>query len=138
VLSTSITRGEGLSGAEAASRLRRDGPNSLPAAKRRHPLVLLAKQLVHFFAVMLWIEELRADVLEHVFHRVLLVDPAVVDVKVDGGVVSVRGRLERRSETELAVRLIRAMPGVVDVEPSLSYGWDDTNLKVASGLQPRF
>ncbi|MEO6086862.1 MAG: cation-transporting P-type ATPase [Umezawaea sp.] len=55
MLSTSSVGRAGLSGAEAASRLRRDGPNSLPAAKRRHALVLLAKQLVHIFAVMLWV-----------------------------------------------------------------------------------
>ncbi|MEO6087042.1 MAG: cation-transporting P-type ATPase [Umezawaea sp.] len=60
MLSTSTTGGEGLSGAEAAGRLRRDGPNSLPTTKRTHPLVLLAKQLVHIFAVMLWIAAVLA------------------------------------------------------------------------------
>ncbi|SER70774.1 cation-translocating P-type ATPase [Lentzea albida] len=44
----------GLSSAEAARRLHRDGPNALPAARRRHPLLLLVEQLVHFFALMLW------------------------------------------------------------------------------------
>ncbi|SDH59714.1 ATPase, P-type (transporting), HAD superfamily, subfamily IC [Lentzea fradiae] len=44
----------GLSSAEAARRLRDDGPNALPMAKRRHPLLLLAGQMVHFFALMLW------------------------------------------------------------------------------------
>ncbi|HWO61063.1 MAG TPA: CBS domain-containing protein [Umezawaea sp.] len=83
-------------------------------------------------------EELRADVLRHVLHGVLLADPATFEVAVEGGVVSVRGRLERRSETELAVRLIRAMPGVVDVVPGLTYGWDDSDLTVVKSLQPRF
>ncbi|MDX8034942.1 cation-transporting P-type ATPase [Lentzea sp. BCCO 10_0856] len=44
----------GLSSAEAARRLRDDGPNALPAARGRHPLLLLVEQLVHFFALMLW------------------------------------------------------------------------------------
>ncbi|MFC3890817.1 cation-translocating P-type ATPase [Lentzea rhizosphaerae] len=44
----------GLSSAEAARRLHHDGPNALPVARRRHPLLLLAEQLVHFFALMLW------------------------------------------------------------------------------------
>ncbi|GGU50349.1 cation-translocating P-type ATPase [Lentzea flava] len=44
----------GLSSAEAARRLRDDGPNALPQARRRHPLLLLVEQLVHFFALMLW------------------------------------------------------------------------------------
>ncbi|MBF6353126.1 cation-transporting P-type ATPase [Nocardia higoensis] len=45
----------GLTDAEAAERLRRDGPNALPAPKRPNPLALLAAQLTHFFAVMLWV-----------------------------------------------------------------------------------
>ncbi|WP_086668968.1 cation-translocating P-type ATPase [Lentzea kentuckyensis] len=44
----------GLSSAEAARRLHDDGPNALPVARRRHPLLLLVEQLVHFFALMLW------------------------------------------------------------------------------------
>ncbi|HEX6345885.1 CBS domain-containing protein [Umezawaea sp.] len=83
-------------------------------------------------------EQLRADVLQQVFHRVLLADPATFEVHAKGGVVSVRGRLERRGDTELAVRLIQAMPGVVDVESDLTYGWDDTVVKAESGLRPRY
>ncbi|GAA3795236.1 cation-translocating P-type ATPase [Amycolatopsis tucumanensis] len=50
------TTGErGLTAAEAAERLRRDGPNALPAARRRNPAVEFVKQLVHFFALMLWV-----------------------------------------------------------------------------------
>ncbi|WP_084495150.1 cation-translocating P-type ATPase [Nocardia shimofusensis] len=45
----------GLTDAEVAERLRRDGPNALPAPKRPHPLTLLTAQLTHFFAVMLWV-----------------------------------------------------------------------------------
>lgn len=45
----------GLSAAEAASRLRRDGPNQLPQPRRRSRLRRFAQQLVHFFAAMLWV-----------------------------------------------------------------------------------
>lgn len=45
---------EGLTSAEAAAALRRDGPNTLPAPKRRNPLVTLGGQMIHFFALMLW------------------------------------------------------------------------------------
>ena len=44
----------GLTSAEAAARLARDGPNSLPAPARRSAPAALARQLVHFFALMLW------------------------------------------------------------------------------------
>jgi magnesium-transporting ATPase (P-type) len=45
----------GLTSADAAARLVRNGPNSLPQPRRTHPLVVFARQLVHFFALMLWV-----------------------------------------------------------------------------------
>ncbi|HET8640651.1 MAG TPA: cation-transporting P-type ATPase, partial [Pseudonocardiaceae bacterium] len=52
----------GLSSAEAALRLRRDGPNTLPAAKPPSPVRELLAQLGHFFAIMLWIASALAVV----------------------------------------------------------------------------
>jgi calcium-translocating P-type ATPase len=45
----------GLSPAEAAARLRADGPNRLPEPKRPSALRRFIDQLTHFFAVMLWV-----------------------------------------------------------------------------------
>ena len=50
----------GLTGAEAAARLRASGPNRLPPPPRVHPLRLLGAQMVHFFAVMLWVAAVLA------------------------------------------------------------------------------
>ncbi|WP_046470304.1 cation-translocating P-type ATPase [Allosalinactinospora lopnorensis] len=44
----------GLTSTEAAELLRREGPNQLPSAPRRPALLVLAGQMMHFFAVMLW------------------------------------------------------------------------------------
>jgi magnesium-transporting ATPase (P-type) len=44
----------GLTTAEAATRLRRDGPNVLPVPRPPSPALLLAKQMTHFFALLLW------------------------------------------------------------------------------------
>lgn len=46
---------EGLTPAEAAHRLDRDGPNALPVMGRVNPWRLLVAQLLHFFAIMLWV-----------------------------------------------------------------------------------
>jgi magnesium-transporting ATPase (P-type) len=45
----------GLSSAEARERLARDGPNELPPPRRPSVARRLADQLLHFFAVMLWV-----------------------------------------------------------------------------------
>jgi Ca2+-transporting ATPase len=45
----------GLSAAEAAARLAREGPNELPEPRARHALRRLLDQLTHFMAVLLWI-----------------------------------------------------------------------------------
>ena len=45
----------GLTARQAADRLRTDGPNVLPVAKPPSPLREIAAQMVHFFAIMLWI-----------------------------------------------------------------------------------
>jgi magnesium-transporting ATPase (P-type) len=45
----------GLTNAEAAARLRQQGPNSLPSRKARPAWRQLAAQMVHFFALMLWV-----------------------------------------------------------------------------------
>ena len=53
---------EGLTTAEAASRLRRDGPNELPLPPRTPAWRRLAAQMVHFFALMLWVAGVLAFV----------------------------------------------------------------------------
>jgi magnesium-transporting ATPase (P-type) len=48
-------RSAGLSSLEARSRLARDGPNELPPPRRPSALSRFTSQLVHFFALMLWV-----------------------------------------------------------------------------------
>lgn len=50
----------GMSTAEAAERLRVDGPNRLPAPPRPSALRRLGHELVHFFALLLWVAALLA------------------------------------------------------------------------------
>ncbi len=55
VRSTLVAGSAGITSAEARARLERDGPNELPAPRLRSPARLLAHQLLHFFAIMLWV-----------------------------------------------------------------------------------
>ncbi|MEV4800359.1 cation-transporting P-type ATPase [Nonomuraea sp. NPDC049421] len=53
-MTTASTLRHGFTTAEAARRLARDGPNILPSAPRAGAVALLARQMVHFFALLLW------------------------------------------------------------------------------------
>jgi magnesium-transporting ATPase (P-type) len=50
----------GLTDAEARTLLAAEGPNQLPAARRPPTIWRFAKELVHFFALMLWVAALLA------------------------------------------------------------------------------
>jgi CBS domain-containing protein len=70
-------------------------------------------------------DDLREAIRDQVFGQVLSTDPDTVDVVVDGGQVRLSGELDRRSETTTAIKLIRVIPGVVDVHSELTYRLDD-------------
>ncbi|MHA6794278.1 cation-translocating P-type ATPase [Pseudonocardia bannensis] len=53
-MSTTTLTPTGLSSEEARERLAADGPNTLPVSRPPSPLLLLLRQLTHFFALMLW------------------------------------------------------------------------------------
>ncbi|WP_033344361.1 CBS domain-containing protein [Catenuloplanes japonicus] len=63
--------------------------------------------------------DIRADV-----EQLLGVD--AVTVTVSDGTVTLAGELDRRTSVEIAVRLARQVPGVVEVTDSLTYAFDDT------------
>jgi magnesium-transporting ATPase (P-type) len=50
-----VTERDGLTGAEARRRLDADGPNELPPPPSRSAIRRFADQLLHFFALMLWV-----------------------------------------------------------------------------------
>ena len=70
-------------------------------------------------------DEIRREIISDVLVRLLRADPELVDVRVDDGVVTLSGRLGQRSQIPVAVRLTRAVDGVVDVVNRLGYSLDD-------------
>ncbi|MCW7943777.1 CBS domain protein [Streptomyces hygroscopicus] len=72
--------------------------------------------------------EIRAEVTEEVLVRTLRLMPGTVDVSVVEGVVTLAGRLERKSETEIAVSMTRQIDGVVVVVDRLTHRFDDSRL----------
>jgi CBS domain-containing protein len=71
-------------------------------------------------------DDIRRDIIDRVLRGVLALEPSQVDVTVDEGVVTLTGQVNRRSTTEIAVRLVRGVEGVVDVVNRLGYEYDDS------------
>ena len=75
-------------------------------------------------------DEIREDVVR----RLLFLDPQLVTVAVNDGVVSLAGELENRTEVQLLEELSRRIAGVVKVESRLTYKVDDRRLEGTNPL----
>ena len=77
-------------------------------------------------------DELAGTIRQDVILRILWLDPALFTVVVKDGVVSISGRVERRSTAEMIEQAVRMVPGVVDAHVSVSWSIDDRQLVPAS------
>jgi CBS domain-containing protein len=69
-------------------------------------------------------DEIKETVERDVLRHSIWADPAV-EVRVDDGVVTLSGVIDRRSEMERAAWLTEAVPGVVAVRNRMKYAQDD-------------
>jgi CBS domain-containing protein len=69
---------------------------------------------------------IRRDVVDQVIRQVLVGEPVAIEVAVARGVVTLTGSADRRSTADIAVKLARAVDGVVDVVDQLTWEYDDT------------
>ncbi|WP_073952121.1 CBS domain-containing protein [Streptomyces kebangsaanensis] len=77
--------------------------------------------------------EIREEVVREVLVRTLGLAPHSVAVSVTEGVVTLEGRMERRSDTEIAVSMTRQIDGVVDAVGKLTYRLDDSRIRLDGG-----
>ncbi|MEU4248086.1 CBS domain-containing protein [Amycolatopsis sp. NPDC026612] len=69
--------------------------------------------------------DLEREVSERVLRDQLGLGPDRVRIEVRAGIVTVVGRVERRSEIAPVTRLIQELSGVVEVRNRLDYVWND-------------
>jgi len=89
-------------------------------------------------ADLLWVflrpdDEIAEEIRQEIFARVLLQDPTY-SVAVTDGIVTLAGKLDRRSTVEIAERLVRAVDGVVDVVNGLTYQLDDSERRLSRSM----
>lgn len=74
--------------------------------------------------------EIRREVIEEILVRSLWLAPSAIGVSVHDGVVTLEGRVERRSEIAIAVELTGRVDGVVAVVDKLTFRLDDSHLRL--------
>ncbi|GHH59709.1 CBS domain-containing protein [Kitasatospora indigofera] len=128
--SPAVTARAGWTIPEAARAMDRHKVKRLPVVDEAGRLVgivsrrdLLQVFLRHDAAIR---EEIHHDVLG----QTLWLAPADVEVRVQDGIVTLTGRLPRRSLVPIAEQLCRAVDGVVAVHQTLDWAEDDTDLRV--------
>ncbi|WP_329131074.1 CBS domain-containing protein [Streptomyces sp. NBC_00670] len=111
---------------EAARAMVRHQVNRLPVLDEEDRLVGIVSRhdLVRTF--LRTDEEIHDEVVHEVLERGLWLGPHGIDVTVAEGVVTLRGHMERKSETEIAVAMTRRTDGVVDVVDRLTHRFDDS------------
>lgn len=71
-------------------------------------------------------DDIRAEISTEVLRHTLFIDPDIIDVAVVDGLVTLSGKVDRRSMAGIIGRLVRGVTGVVDVRNHLAYDYDDT------------
>jgi CBS domain-containing protein len=79
--------------------------------------------------------DIRADVIEGVIPRWLMIDPSGLEVEVHGGVVRIEGTVDLRSDADILAHLVRGLDGVVDVDSAVKYGLDDRDVALSRELR---
>lgn len=64
----------------------------------------------------------------------LWLDPECLQVTVQGGIVTLRGQLDRKSSVPIVGRVVRRTPGVVSVDNQLAFDQDDTWVEFPSDV----
>jgi CBS domain-containing protein len=81
--------------------------------------------------------DIQSDIANRVIRGSMWLDPSSFDISVDDGVVRISGEVDRRSDVEILTTLTFAVEGVIGVEPTLTYRFDDRNVmppKELSGI----
>jgi CBS-domain-containing membrane protein len=120
-----------MSVADAARRMDESGVKHLPVVNLAGRLIGIVARGDLLRVFLQTDAELRGDVLDEL-RQLPDATAARVDVKVDNGVVTLTGQLDRRSAVPGVLRVAEVVDGVVDVVNQLTYQHDDVELPVVN------
>ncbi|MCF3119132.1 CBS domain-containing protein [Streptomyces arenae] len=114
---------------EGARRMAQEEVERLPVIDEEDRLVGIVTRRDLLQVFLRSDDAIRREVIEEVLVQTLWLTPRTIGVDVHEGVVTLEGRLERRSEIPIAVRMTREIDGVVAVVDKLGYHLDDSHLR---------
>ncbi len=104
---------------EAANRMIAEDVNRIPVVEHGRLVGIVTRaDLVRAFTRT--DEDIRAEIRDEVVRRTLWLDPTDVVVGVEAGQVTLAGRVNTEADAEILVRLVRRVPGVVDVDSTVA------------------
>jgi CBS domain-containing protein len=120
-----VTVGSLATAAKAARLMTEHGIKRLPVVGEKDVLVgiVTRSDLVRAFARP--DEEIAREIREDVVRHTLWLEGPAPNVRVKRGEVTLSGELERRSDAELLPRFVARIPGVVSVNSTVTWRWDD-------------
>lgn len=121
-----VTVGLGTAVGMAAHMMEREQVKRLPVVDQPGRLVGIVSRGDLLRVYLRADADIAAEVRDEVLVRTLWIDPASISISVDRGVVTLTGTTDRRSTTDIVVRLTESVPGVVDVVSRLTATYDDT------------
>ena len=73
-------------------------------------------------------EELAWTIRFEVIRQLLWLDPMAFTIEVHDGVATISGNVERRSTAEMIARMTAMVPGIIDVDSSVSWRIEDRDI----------
>ncbi|MEV0220397.1 CBS domain-containing protein [Streptomyces sp. NPDC050704] len=113
--------------ADAARVMERHHIERLPVVDEEDRLIGIATRRDLLRVFLRTDDEIRREVIDEVLTRAMCLPLQTVFVAVNDGMVTLEGRLERRSDIPLTIRLTWRVDGVVGVMNSLTFRLDDTH-----------
>ncbi|GAA0223159.1 CBS domain-containing protein [Cryptosporangium japonicum] len=111
---------------EAAKRMERHGVKTLPVVDGVGELVGIVTRRDLVGVLLRPDQQIHDEIVHEVFGEALLVNAPDLAVEVTEGVVTLRGTLDRLTQTTVAAGLVKRVDGVVHVNNELGHRTDDT------------
>jgi CBS domain-containing protein len=109
--------------AEAAAKMVEEKVNRLPVVDEEGNLLGIVTRADLVRAFVRPDEEIAREIREDIVFRTLWIPPEQVEVKVDKGLVTLRGHVETKADAELLPSFVQRVAGVVAVDAELT--WED-------------